>query len=426
MDDFNYRDGQLWAERVPMADVAEETGTPAYVYSATTLTSHYQRLAAAFSPLAPTICFSVKSLPNLHVARMLAGLGSGFDVVSGGELFRAIQAGGRPDHIVYAGVGKSEREINEAIDAGIALFNCESEGEFETLAWIAAARQVTVRTALRVNPDVDAHTHRYTTTGVKETKFGVDLTRAREFFHRYGRDAWAKLCGVHLHLGSPINRIEPYVEAIRRTLDVIDGLRREGFAIDTIDVGGGFGANYRTDEAPEAAAYAAAIVPLLAGRGLRVFVEPGRCLAANAGVLLTRVEYVKQSGSKRFVIVDAGMNDLIRPALYDAYHFIWPVRPGAKFIPATRGEDVVMPGTSLADVVGPICESGDFLGKDRPLPPVQRGDLLAVFTAGAYGMSMSSQYNSRPRAAEVLVEGDRWRIIRRRETYDDLVVAERV
>jgi diaminopimelate decarboxylase len=345
--------------------------------------------------------------------------------VSGGELVRALEAGADPAKIVFAGVGKSDDEILRGIDANIGWFNVESEPELENLIALARQRNKPVRAALRVNPDVDPQTHRYTTTGTRETKFGVDLARARRIFERYGRGTDVRLFGIHLHIGSPVNSVEPYVRAIGRGLDLIDDLRSAGYTIDTIDIGGGFGAHYRATEAPEAVRYAEAIVPLLAGRNLRVLMEPGRAIAANAGILVAKTLYVKDSGDRQFVILDAGMNDLIRPALYEAYHFIWPVRPGPAFAPKARGEDVKFPGTINCDIVGPVCESGDFFAKERALPPVKRGDLIAVFTAGAYGMAMASHYNSRPNPAEVLVEGNSHRVIRRRETYDDLLSAER-
>jgi len=424
MDCFDYRDGDLHCEDVPAARIAEQIGTPTYVYSKTTILNHFERIARAFEELNPVICYSIKSCPNLHICRLLAEQGSGFDVVSGGELFRALQAGADPSKITYAGVGKTDREIAEAIDAGIGFFNIESEAELENVIRISHDKARPVRAALRVNPDVDPKTHRYTTTGKKETKFGVDLARAKQVFHTYGRDRLVRLSGIHLHIGSPVNSVDPYKEALGKALALIDALRRDGFEIDTIDIGGGFGANYQENQAPVAAEYAEGIVPLLRGRGLRVIMEPGRSIIANAGILLTRVLYVKASGERQFVIVDAAMNDLIRPSLYGSFHFIWPVRPHGGLIPPKREEGLCLNGSVLVDVVGPVCETGDFLARDRYLPPVRRGDLLAVFTAGAYGFAMSSQYNSRCRAAEVLVSGGDWRRIRRRETYADLVAAE--
>ncbi len=424
MDDFNYRDGRLYCESLPAAAIADAVGTPAYVYSAATLRSHYDRLAAAFAPLHPTICFSIKSCPNIHISRLLGERGSGFDVVSGGELHRALRAGGDPSRIVFAGVGKTDAEITAALAARIALFNIESEAELENLTRLASRAAASVRAALRVNPDVDAHTHRHTTTGTKETKFGIDIDRATDVFARHGGASPVHLCGLHLHIGSPVFTVEPYVAAIRKSLALIDRLSESGFAIDTLDIGGGFGAHYRSAEAPDAAIYADAIVPLLANRRLKIYIEPGRAIAANAGILLARVIYVKETAGRRFIITDAGMNDLIRPALYDAYHFIWPAEPAPGFVPPTREESLDLAGTFPADIVGPVCETGDFLGRGRRLPPVRRGELIAIFTAGAYGMSMASQYNSRPRPCEVLVDGNRHRIIRRRESYDDLIAAE--
>lgn len=424
MDYFAYRNGELFCESVRAAELAERFDTPLYVYSRATLTDHYNRLQAAFAPLDPLVCYSIKSCSNLHVCRLLRELGAGFDVVSGGEIYRALQAGGDPARFVFAGVGKTDRELNEAIDAGVGLVNIESEAELENLVALTSRRKTQVRGLLRVNPDVDPHTHTYTTTGLKETKFGVDLERARKVFERFGQEAAVRLCGIHLHIGSPVNSVAPYVSAVERGLSLIADLRRGGFELDTIDIGGGFGAHYAGEEAPSAADYARALVPLLQGQELRVILEPGRSLAANAGILLTRVLYLKQSGRREFVIVDAAMSDLIRPALYGAYHFVWPTSPGEEFVPESREMDLRLPGLVEVDVVGPICESADFLAKNRHLPAVQRGDLLAVFSAGAYGFAMSSQYNSRPRAAEVLVDGDSARIIRRRETYDDLIAAE--
>jgi len=426
MDHFHYRNGELFCEDVPIAQVADSLGTPTFVYSAATFAHHYDAVAEAFAPLDPIICYSIKSCPNLNICKLLRRRGAGFDVVSGGELVRALEAGGDPNKIVFAGVGKTDEEIHQAIDAGIGWFNVESEAEMENLIAVAAERGSIVRAALRVNPDVDPKTHRYTSTGQKETKFGVDLERAQRVFEQYGRQHHVQLCGIHLHIGSPVNTIDPYVSAINKGLSLIEELRAAGFTIDTLDIGGGFGAHYTSAEAPAAADYAKAIVPLLAGKALKVILEPGRSIAANAGVLLARVLYLKQSGERRFLIVDAGMNDLLRPALYGAYHFIWPVRPGEAFIPETRGQGATMPGLTPMDVVGPVCESGDFLAKDRQLPPMRRGDLVAVFSSGAYGMAMASHYNSRPNPPEILVEGSTFRTIRRRETIDDLLATERL
>lgn len=425
MDHFNYRAGELFAEELPLSQIAERFGTPAYVYSQNTLLTHYERLRAAFAPLDPLICYAVKACSNVHICRLLAERGSGFDVVSGGELFRVLRAGVAPERIVFAGVGKTDREIVEALRAGIAGFNAESSSELEQIGRLAEQAGTRANVALRVNPDVDAQTHAYTTTGRKENKFGVDIGQALSVFEAFRGRRGLNLHGIHLHIGSPVNDVEVYRQSIIRGIELIEALRAAGHAIDMIDIGGGFGAFYRGDEAPPAAAYAEAIVPLLRERGLRVVLEPGRSLVANAGVLLTRVLHVKQGPTKRFVIVDASMNELIRPALYGAYHFIWPVSAG-RHVPATRQADQPFSDLVACDVVGPVCESGDFLAKDRRLPEVAAGDLLAVFSAGAYAMSMASQYNSRPRAPEVLVDCGDARLIRRRETYEDLVAAELV
>jgi diaminopimelate decarboxylase len=424
MDHFRYIDHSLHCERVAVHAIAATVGTPCYIYSTGTLREHYTRLHEAFRELEPLICYSVKCCSNVAVLSLLSSLGAGMDVVSGGELFRAIKAGVSPARIVYAGVGKSDREIESALSAKIGLFNVESEMEFENLSRIARSLGVKARAALRVNPDVDPKTHRYTTTGKRESKFGVDLERAVAFFGRYGADPSVALAGIHLHIGSPVYTTDPYLESVRKALTLFDDLAGRGFKIDTLDLGGGFGADYESDQSPLAADYASAIVPLLRDRvrsGLRIVLEPGRTIAANAGILLTRVEYVKQSGDRRFAICDAGMNALLRPSHYGAFHFVWPTEPAPELVPERRARELVLPGLVRTEVVGPLCETGDFIAEDRLLPPVQRGDLLAVFTAGAYGMAMASRYNSHPLPAEVLVSGETFRTIRARESYEDLV-----
>jgi diaminopimelate decarboxylase len=346
------------------------------------------------------------------------------DVVSGGELFRAKKAGGDPKNFVYAGVGKSDAEIRFALEQRIGLFNVESEMEFENLARIARETGIRTGAALRVNPDVDPKTHRYTSTGKRESKFGVDLERAAAFFHSYGRDPFVSLRGIHLHIGSPVYTTAPYLESVTKALALMDELTAEGSQIDTLDLGGGFGADYESDQSPLAEEYANAIVPLLRDRvtkGLRIILEPGRTIAANAGVLLTKVEYVKKSGDRNFAICDAGMHTLLRPSHYGAFHFVWPTDVPAALVPPRRARELVLPGLERTEVVGPLCETGDFLAEDRMLPPLHRGDLLAVYTAGAYGMTMASRYNSHPLPVEVLVEVDQFRVIRERETYDDLI-----
>lgn len=425
VDHFLYQDGALWGESVELRSLADRLGTPLYVYSRQTLLDHYDRFRAAFSPLNATLCFSVKSCHNLAVLRLLREHGTSFDVVSGGELARVLEVGADPGRVVFAGVGKTDGEIRAALHAGIGWFNVESEAELANLATLAAATGRRARVALRVNPDVDPQTHAYTTTGKRATKFGVDIERARRLFGDFNKHEGLKLYGIHIHIGSPVNTVEPYVEAIAKVLQLIDDLRHDGHPVGAINIGGGFGAHYDGGEAPSAAAYAQRIVPLLAGRRLEVLLEPGRSVAANAGVLLTRTLYTKASGDRRFLIVDAAITELIRPALYGSFHFAWPVEPNAGMTPPRRGKDLHLEGTTLVDIVGPVCESGDFVAKDRWLPPIRRGDLICIFSVGAYGLVMSSQYNSRPRAAEVLIEGATARLIRRRETYDDLVAPER-
>ena len=425
MDYFNYKNGKLFAEDVNVGRIAAEVGTPVYIYSKATFKNHLQKIRDAYSELAPMVCYSVKACGNINILKFLAEAGSGFDVVSGGELYRVKQAGGDLSRVVYAGVGKTDTEIIEALNANIGYFNIESEAELENLIRLAKQQGKQTRAALRVNPDVDPKTHTYTTTGKKETKFGVDIERARKVFVDYGGNKSVKLCAIHLHLGSAGRTVEPYVEAIEKILALIEQLRGDGFAIEALDIGGGYGADYITDTSPTASDYAAAIVPLLAGRDLRLILEPGSSIAANAGILVTQVLFLKTSGRKKFVIVDAGMNDLIRPPLYDAFHFIWPAQVDERFVPRYRDKDLKLEGTEVVDVVGPICESADFFAKDRALPPVKRGDLISIFTAGAYGFTMSSNYNARCRAAEVLVDGSKFKLIRKRETYEDLVALEK-
>ncbi|MCZ6834140.1 MAG: diaminopimelate decarboxylase [Planctomycetota bacterium] len=427
MDHFSYIEGRLHAEQVPCTTLAESVGTPLYVYSRSTFCDHYDRLAEAFAPLDPLICYSIKSCSNLSICRLLGERGAGMDLVSGGELHRAELAGIDPARCVYAGVGKTDAEIIRAIKAGVGWLNVESEAEFENISRLASKSDMTCQAALRINPDVDPMTHRYTTTGKKETKFGVDIQRARAFFKSYGHDPHCRLAGLHLHIGSPVYSPEPYVRSIEKALELIDELKTEGYTIDTLDLGGGFGANYETDQSPIAADYASHIVPLLESRvtqGLKIILEPGRSISANAGVLLLKVLYVKTSGDKTFVICDGGMNILLRPSHYDAFHFIWPCEVCADQVPLRREMKPDLPGLIVTDVVGPICETGDFLALDRPLPPVKRGEVLAVFSAGAYGMSMANRYNSMPLPAEVLVDGDRVTQIRGAESYEDLVQHE--
>jgi diaminopimelate decarboxylase len=427
MDFFNYKDSELHCEGVPAERIARDVGTPAYVYSKATFLRHYQQIADAFAPVNATICYSIKSCGNIHILRLLAEHGCGFDVTSDGELFRALRAGGDPKKIIYAGVGKTDQEIINGINAGISAFNLESEAEIENIDRVAGSIGKKAIGAIRINPDVDPKTHAKTATGKKETKFGVDIDRAARVFEQYRNLKNLRIGGVHIHIGSPVYEIQPYVDAVKKIVALIDVLTERGHRIEWFDMGGGFAVNYeRPDQALPVTEHARALIPLIAGKPYRIALEPGRYIAGNAGILLTRVLYRKMGGEKKFVIVDAGMNDLIRPTLYESYHHIWPVKPDSANIPPERSAAFEPRNGEIVDVVGPICESGDYLARNRPLPTTQRGDLLAVFTAGAYGFAMSSNYNNRPRAPEILVDGDNYKIIRRRETLEDLVAAEEV
>ena len=425
MDHFNYKQGKLFAEQVAVDKIAEQVGTPAYIYSKATFLEHLRKIQHAYKAIDTTVCYSIKACGNINILKFMAKAGFGFDIVSGGELYRALQAGADPAKIVYAGVGKTDKEIIEALDAGIAYFNIESEAELENLILLAKQKGKTPKAALRVNPDVDPKTHKYTTTGVKETKFGVDIERAEKVFDQFGKNSAVKLCAIDIHLGSAGHTVEPYVEAINKVLVLVDKLRKKDFTIETLNIGGGYGADYVTAQSPTAEDYAAAIVPLLKGKKLKLILEPGASVAANGAILLTKVLYCKTSGRKNFAIVDAGMNDLIRPPLYNAFHFIWPATVEERFSYIKRTEKLDIKGLEFVDVVGPICEGADFFAKDRALPPVKRGDLLSIFTAGAYSFTMASNYNARGRAAEVLVDGDKFEVIRKRESYDDLIALEK-
>ena len=429
MDDFKYIDGQLFCEEVNINELAKKVSTPIYVYSTRTIDDHFKRFSSSVAELKPTICYSIKGCANLHLLKRLVALGSGMDVVSGGELFRAKEAGVDPSKVVYAGVGKTDREIREALEFGIGWFNIESEAEFENISAIANEMNCFTKAALRVNPDVaDARTHIKTKTGNKGTKFGVDLERAKRFFQQYGNDKHLELSAIHIHIGSPIYSPEPYVHAVNRILELVSELEAQGFKIKTIDIGGGFAADYESDDSPSWEDYGQAIVPLLkpfVSKGGHVILEPGRTISANAGVLISEVQYVKAGGDKTFVIVDTGMHHLIRPTLYEAFHFIWPTVVAPEHVPNVRKKVMELPDLKTVDIVGPICESGDYLAKDRAIPAVKRGDLVCIFTAGAYGMVMASQYNAMPRPAEIIVDGDNAFIARKRECYEDLVCLER-
>lgn len=410
---FGYRNGSLHAEDVALSRIAESAGTPCYVYSAKAIAGNYRAYDAAFGDLPHTVCYAVKANSNLSILRLLAGLGAGFDIVSGGELFRVIQAGGDPAKVVFSGVGKTPAEIDAALEAGVFGFHCESEPELALIESLAAQRGVTARIALRVNPDVDASTHPYISTGLKEHKFGIAIAEAEEVYQRARAHSHLRLESVSCHIGSQLLDPRPVMDATDKMLALVDRLRARGIPVTHIDLGGGLGVAYRPGEqTPGIASFVGEMTAKLARRGLHAMIEPGRSIAGEAGVLLSRVLYRKASGSKQFVIVDAAMNDLLRPALYQAHHEILPLRE----TPAPR---------ITADVVGPVCESGDFLARNREMAGVLPGDYVALMTAGAYGFVLSSNYNSRPRPAEVLVDGSSWRVIRSRETLEDLVRGER-
>ena len=424
MDYFSYRERVLHCEDVPVRLLAETYGTPLWVYSKRTLLHHLGQLQKAFAAVPTLICYSIKTNPNLGICRLMAEAGAGFDVTSGGELYRALEAGGVGGKIVFAGVGKTDEELRYGLESGVLLFNVESEAELHALAAVARGLGRQAALALRVNPALPPKTHVKTDTSVKGTKFGLDIDSVLEFAAGVAGSGDVRVVGVHMHLGSPILDTGPYRDGLEKGRLLIDRLRAQGHRIEWINMGGGFGIHYRKQEALPADAFAEVIVPAVRAAGCRLILEPGRFIVGNAGILLSRVIYTKESGGKRFVIQDAAMNDLIRPTLYDSFHRIWPAEPAAGFPAPPADFEADIPGTARNDVVGPVCETGDFLARDRRLPPVARGDLLATFSAGAYGMAMSSNYNSRPRAAEVLVDGAAHRLIRRRETYVDLVRPE--
>jgi diaminopimelate decarboxylase len=426
MDQFHYRGSQLFCEETPVADLAKRFGTPLYVYSQAMFLDHLTVLQDSFAEVDPLICYSVKANSNLGILKLLADHGSGFDVVSGGELFRVQLAGGSPGRTVFAGVGKTDEEIAAGLEAEVLMFNVESEAEFEAVARVAADRGQSAAIALRVNPDVDPQTHRYISTGKKESKFGMDIDRSLALAEVVARTRSVRMIGMHMHIGSQITTVEPYANAVRKGIDIIARLRAMGHPIEWWNMGGGFGINYKGHEARPVTEFARAIIPTVKAANCRLALEPGRYIAGNAGILVSRVLYTKQSGDKRFLIQDAAMNDLIRPALYESFHRIWPVSVPANLPAPPIDFEAEIAGTEPWDVVGPVCESGDFLAKDRALPRLEPGALLAIFSAGAYGMVMASNYNTRPRAAEVLVDGASVHVVRRRETYDDLVLQERI
>lgn len=428
---FSYRDGQLFCEDVPVEAIAKAVGTPVYIYSRATIDWMYRLFDEAFSGVPHLVCFSVKSCSSLAILRLLHELGSGFDIVSGGELYRVLRAGGNPSRVVFAGVGKTEEEIRLALRAGILLFNVESEEELATINRIAGEMKTIAPIGLRLNPDIDARTHAKTTTGKKENKFGIDPETASRIVEEIDRYPHVRLLGVDAHLGSPVPSFVPYARAVEMLVAFAERYTSERTPFTYLDCGGGFPLRYHEECHPTISEYALAIISAMVASGRTLILEPGRAIVGNAAVLVTTVQYMKHSPPKTFAIVDAGMNTLIRPAMYDAYHFIWPtvtpaIPPWRGLIqeepPPSRDSTVLVP----TDVVGPICESSDCFAKGRPLPPLARGDRLAIFSAGAYGFTMSSQYNSHPRPPEVLVEGASWRVIRERENYEDLVTRERI
>jgi diaminopimelate decarboxylase len=434
MDHFSYRDRNLYCEDVPVAELAKQYGTPLYVYSQATLLHHLKAIQTAFAVAKPIICYSVKANGNLSLCRLMGQHGAGFDVTSGGEFDRALKAGPPGAKIVFAGVGKTDAEIRYALEHNVFLFDVESEQELHTIGAIAKELGKRAAVAIRVNPDLPPKTHIKTDTSVKGVKFGLDIETVVDVAKGVVGHPGLALVGLHMHLGSPIIKSEPYRLGCEKAVKLIAAFRDQGHDIQYLNMGGGFGINYRKDEAPPASAYAEVILPAVKETGCQLVLEPGRFIVGNAAILVGRVLFTKSTGGKHYVIQDAAMNDLIRPTLYGSFHRVWPasLAPGLPERPAVdmtidpdKGNPFVeIAGTFRQDVVGPVCESGDFLAKDRPLPTLTRGDLLAVFSAGAYGMAMASNYNSRLRAAEVLVTGRTHRLIRRRETFRDLVACE--
>ena len=409
--DFHMIKSELCCEQVPVARIAAAVGTPVYIYSYKTMVDHLRKLQQAFRVVRPLICFSVKANANLAILRLLVREGAGLDIVSGGELYKARRAGCPSSRIVFASVGKRPDEIEEALRLGIFCFNVESVPELEEIDRIARRMHRVARVALRLNPDVEAHTHRYITTGIAESKFGIDPGTAIETLRHYEAFPGIRIIGLHLHIGSQITQARPFLQAIRRAAAVIERGRRFGVGLEWLNLGGGLGIIYKDERPQTPKAFASAILPFVRRLRVRLILEPGRFIVGNAGILATEVLYLKHARGKRFAVVDAGMNDLIRPALYGAYHEVIP----------TSGRSSSSNGRARCDVVGPVCESADVLARNRPLGSIKPGALLAVLGAGAYGSTMASNYNGRPRPAEVLVRGRRWALIRRRETMEDLV-----
>ncbi len=415
MHSFEYQQGELYCEQVPVSRIAKELGTPCYIYSYETLIRHFHAYDNAFKDIPHVIAFAMKANSNLAILRLMAREGSGVDIVSGGELFRAMKAGVPASKIVFAGVGKSPDEIRDALKANILMFNVESAAEIRAINDVAASVGMKARIALRINPDVDPKTHPYISTGMKKSKFGIAADRALEEYKMASSMSHIDVVGVHAHIGSQLTDVTPFVDSLKKVVALIDTLKTHGINIRYLNIGGGLGITYSDEKPPLPQDLAHAISPLVKGLGLTLVMEPGRVIVGNAGILVTKALYEKAGETKHFVIVDAAMNDLIRPSLYGAYHEIRPVNEAAVHRPK-----------QMVDIVGPVCESGDFLAKERSLPNIQPDDLLAVMSAGAYGFVMASNYNSRPRVPEVLVKGGEFHIIRERETYDDLVKGETI
>ncbi len=415
MHSFEYQHGELYCEQVPVSRIAKELGTPCYIYSHETLIRHFHAYDNAFKDIPHVIAFAMKANSNLAILRLMAREGSGVDIVSGGELFRAMKAGVPASKIVFAGVGKSPDEIRDALKANILMFNVESAAEIRAINDVAASVGMKARIALRINPDVDPKTHPYISTGMKKSKFGIAADRALEEYKTASSMTHIDVVGVHAHIGSQLTDVTPFVDSLKKVVALIDTLKTHGINIRYLNIGGGLGITYSDEKPPLPQDLAHAISPLVKGLGLTLVMEPGRVIVGNAGILVTKALYEKAGETKHFVIVDAAMNDLIRPSLYGAYHEIRPVNEAAAHRPK-----------HMVDIVGPVCESGDFLAKERSLPNIQPDDLLAVMSAGAYGFVMASNYNSRPRVPEVLVKGGEFHVIRERETYDDLVNGETI
>lgn len=415
MHNFEYRQGELYCEQVPISQIVKEVGTPCYIYSHATLIRHYRVYESAFKTIPHIIAFAMKANSNLAILRLMAKEGSGVDIVSGGELFRALKAGVPPSKIVFAGVGKNAEEIREALKADILMFNVESSAEIHAINDVAASVGKKARVALRINPDIDPKTHPYISTGLKKSKFGIASDRALEEFKLASSLSHIEVVGVHAHIGSQLTEVTPFVESLKKVIALVGALRAQGINITYLNTGGGLGITYNDEKPPLPQELADAIAPLVQDLKLTLVMEPGRVIVGNAGILVTKALYEKVGEAKRFIIVDAAMNDLIRPSLYSAYHEIRPV-----------SESLLERPRHVVDVVGPVCESGDFLAKDRTLPEVRPGDLLAVMSAGAYGFVMASNYNSRPRVPEVLVNKAEIHVIKARETYEDLVKGETI